>query len=133
MWNRLRELLENNRGPSRLEYKMKAWLVSAYFNIGAVIGVIAALVTVYQIGYYFLANAHGNADIFYGLLLTVMLSLVAAAARWCSYLLPMGHPTSVLPRRVVAEWSMRTITRKVNHDNQAGNSHALPVSSWRVC
>ncbi|MGK2870994.1 MAG: hypothetical protein ACSLFL_01920 [Alphaproteobacteria bacterium] len=78
MWNRLRELLENNRGPSKLEYKLKAWLVNAYFNIGAVIGVIAALVTVYQIGDYFLANAHGNADIFYGLLLTVMLSLVAA-------------------------------------------------------
>ncbi len=54
------------------------WLVNAYLGIGVIIGVIAALVTVYQIGNYFLADSHGNADIFYGLLLTVMLSLVAA-------------------------------------------------------
>lgn len=54
------------------------WLVNAYLGIGAIIGVIAALVTVYQIGDYFLADAHGNSDIFYGLVLTVMLSLVAA-------------------------------------------------------
>lgn len=77
------ERIEINRTISRLarselHEETKESLLPTYFGIGILIGFIAALVTVYQIGFYFLADAHGNSDIFYGLLLTVLLSLIAA-------------------------------------------------------
>lgn len=80
---RFRERTEINKTVSRLarsglHREIKESLLATYFGIGALFGFIAALVTVYQIGYYFLADAHGNSDIFYGLLLTVLLSLIAA-------------------------------------------------------
>lgn len=63
---------------SELHEEIKESFLATYLGIGAIVGVIAALVTIYQIGYYFLVGAHGNSDIFYGLLLTVLLSFIAA-------------------------------------------------------
>lgn len=63
---------------SELHEEIKESLLATYFGIGALIGFVAALVTVYHIGYYFLVGAQSNSDIFYGLLLTVLLSLIAA-------------------------------------------------------